>query len=405
MYKKVSLGLLMGTFVALTLFVCCAQARENEFTADMVEHISGKTKMSKIYVKGEKYRLEQEEDGLQIIVIVDQDAGVTRVLLPGEKKYIEMESKDPESLMNDPFQSFKFLSTRAEKKYLGREKVSDYDCDKYVITDRGQDLMTQWISQSLKFPIKIVNHTTKMSMELRNIQEGLVEDALFQIPAGYEKMGMPGKIQVSVPEWAKEVPSSPLMNPPFQNSMSAQEIIRVSVEAGKEIEAEGKNEIDGRSVFTVVPFLDGKPTKDPSECTYKLLEKGKSRKVTCKEITREADEIVIRVKEGKVMLEVKQIELAAGEAVSAGGELRVSVEAGRYVEVRIENLISGESVCTVTFFQEGKELSEKVIGPVGFRTFTLNSEKMRQQRTWSTEADEIVIRVEKGQMLIRVKQR
>ncbi|MBA7703617.1 hypothetical protein ES703_112405 [subsurface metagenome] len=105
------------------------------------------------------------------------------------------------------------------------------------------------------------------------------------------------------------------------------------------------------------------------------------------------------------MLEVKQIELAAGEAVSAGGELRVSVEAGRYVEVRIENLISGESVCTVTFFQEGKELSEKVIGPVGFRTFTLNSEKMRQQRTWSTEANEIVIRVEKGQMLIRVKQR
>lgn len=221
MYKKVSLGLLMGTFVALTLFVCCAQARESEFTADMVEHISGKTKMSKIYVKGEKYRLEQEEDGLQIIVIVDQDAGVTRVLLRGEKKYIEMESKDPESLMNDPFQSFKFLSTRAEKKYLGREKVSDYDCDKYVITDQGQDLMTQWISQSLKFPIKIVNHTTKMSMELRNIQEELVENALFQIPAGYEKMGMLGKIQVSVPAWAKEVPSSPLMNPPFQNSMSA----------------------------------------------------------------------------------------------------------------------------------------------------------------------------------------
>ncbi|NQS88949.1 hypothetical protein HQ584_04070 [Patescibacteria group bacterium] len=79
MYRKVSLALLTGTFVALTLFVCCAQAREKEFTADMVEYISGKTKMSKIYVKGEKYRLEQEEDGLQIIVIVDQDAGVTRV--------------------------------------------------------------------------------------------------------------------------------------------------------------------------------------------------------------------------------------------------------------------------------------------------------------------------------------
>ena len=111
MYKKVSLGLLMGTFVALTLFICCAQARENEFTADMVERISGKTKMSKIYVKGEKYRLEQEEDGLQIIVIVDQDAGVTRVLLPGEKKYIEMESKDPNILIRQnvqPFGIFKF---------------------------------------------------------------------------------------------------------------------------------------------------------------------------------------------------------------------------------------------------------------------------------------------------------
>ena len=404
MYKKVSFRLLSGTFVGLTLFVCCAQALGDQFTADMVQHISGKTKMSKIYVKDKKYRMEQEEGGEQIIVIVDQEAGVTRVLVPTEKKYMEMESKDPTSLMNDPFQSFKFLSTIAEKKHLGTEKVSGYNCNKYVIKDQGQDLMTQWVSQSLKFPIKIVNHTANMSMELKNIQGGPVDDTLFQIPAGYEKMKKPGKMQVSVPDWAREVPSAPVMNPPFRHGMSTEEIIRVKVEPGMEIKVNGKNEIDGRSAFTAVPFLNGKPIEDPSMSTYNLLRKGQSMGVTRKETTREADEIVIRIGKGKVTVKVEQIELAAGEPVSAGGELRVSVEPGRYINVRMENLTSGESVCTVTFFQQGKELSDSVIGPVSFRTFTLDNENVREQRTWSTEANEIVIRVEKGQVLVRVEQ-
>ncbi len=211
MQKRISFGWFTGMIVALAMFASSNAVPVSQFTADMILSEEGNVTTGKIYVKNSKYRMDLEEDNRQIFVIVDQTAGVTRVAMPEEKMYMEMESQDPTSLMNDPFQSLKYAASTGDSKHLGTEMVNGYQCDKYLISMNGQEVMTQWVPQKLKFPIKIVMHASKdKSMELQNIQEGPVDDALFDIPSDYTKrtMGEPGKQSVQIPDVAKETPTS-----------------------------------------------------------------------------------------------------------------------------------------------------------------------------------------------------
>jgi outer membrane lipoprotein-sorting protein len=185
--------LLRWSVVLLITMVCSIPLFAGEFSADMVVQAGGQkgeTTTSKIYVKGTKYRMEQEEDGQDIIIIVDMDAMVTRVLMPSEKMYMEIASDDIQSLANDPFQSAKKTESLGETQLLGTETISGYKCDKYLITREGTDVMTQWISKKLEFAVKVVQHEgEQMTMVLKNISEDKLDDSLFEIPDGYTPMG------------------------------------------------------------------------------------------------------------------------------------------------------------------------------------------------------------------------
>ncbi len=210
MRKRISFGWFTGMIVALAILVNSNAAPASQFTADMIQSEGGDTITGKIYVKNSKYRMDLEEDSHQVFVIVDQTAGVTRVLMPEEKMYMEMGTQDFRSLMKDPFQGLKYTASTGDSKHLGTETVNGYECDKYLISMNQQDVLTQWVSQKLKFPIKIVMHVSKNTfVDLQNIQEGPVDDALFDIPSEYTKMTMeePGKEPVQTPDVAKETPA------------------------------------------------------------------------------------------------------------------------------------------------------------------------------------------------------
>ena len=60
----------------------------------------------------------------------------------------------------------------------------------------GSVVSTFWQSPDVEYPIKVVSGADgKMVMELKNIEEGDVDDAMFQIPDGYTKRDMPGGMQ------------------------------------------------------------------------------------------------------------------------------------------------------------------------------------------------------------------
>ncbi|OYD17477.1 hypothetical protein CH333_00880 [candidate division WOR-3 bacterium JGI_Cruoil_03_44_89] len=399
MQKKTAFGWLVGM---AALVVCSIPAFAAQFTADINEHDGEQIKSGKIYVKDSKYRMELEEDGQQIVIIVDQDAGVTRVVVPDEKMYVEMEADDPMSLMNDPFQSLKYTVSIGESKPLGTETVNGYECSKYVISMQGQDVMTRWVSQKLEFPIKIVNHVKQNKfMELTNIQEGSVDDSLFQVPSGYTKWEEPGEKPIDVPDWAKEVPSAPVMKPPFERDMPTGEMIRVRVEPSKSIWVKGKSKTEAGAMAKAIPFLDGKPIKDPS--MYNNFAAGGVICARLHETPREANEVVIRISEGEVAVTAKYYEMVE-RSVSAGEELWYLVEGHDAIETRFVNLDSGVSICTRNYFKEGKQLSDDVVGPAKYRTVTLESKNEIYRCALSADADEIVFRVEKGAMLIKLGQ-
>ena len=110
MQRRISFGWFTGMIVVLAMFAYGNAAPASQFTADMIQSDGGDTTTGKIYVKNSKYRMDQEEDGHQVFVIVDQTAGVTRVLMPEEKMYMEMGTQDFRSLMKDPFQGVKYTA-------------------------------------------------------------------------------------------------------------------------------------------------------------------------------------------------------------------------------------------------------------------------------------------------------
>ena len=177
--------------VFLSFFLTPAYA---QFTADMIQTEDGKTSTIKLYVEDPYYCFEQEEDGEPISVIVNQEEKVTRVLRPSLKMYIEMESQGMMSMANDVFQSIDNMRETYDAALVGTETINGYECEKYVVSYEGEEMLTYWQSSQLGYPLKVVNTMTNgMTMELTNIVEGDIDDSRFITPSDYKKMEMPGR--------------------------------------------------------------------------------------------------------------------------------------------------------------------------------------------------------------------
>ena len=180
-------ALLTMAIFLVTSIVLFQTALAGDFVAEMVEKSIGDTVISKIYVKGTKYRIETEEEGKQIVILVDQEANLTRICNMDEKSYMEIPSDDLKSLMNDPFQSLEFTidTPGTESKTPEPEAVNGVECVKHVVLWGGAPFYTYYISEKYDLPLKIIRGNGEKVVELRNIEEKEIDDAMFQIPDGF----------------------------------------------------------------------------------------------------------------------------------------------------------------------------------------------------------------------------
>jgi hypothetical protein len=78
------------------------------------------------------------------------------------------------------------------KKLLGTENLNGYEAEKYEVTDiKANDQERQvimWISKKSGMPLRIESSAKSYTLD---IKEGGVNDALFEVPTGYQKMNMP----------------------------------------------------------------------------------------------------------------------------------------------------------------------------------------------------------------------
>lgn len=73
---------------------------------------------------------------------------------------------------------------------VGNETINGRDTVKYETTNASGDVSHFWLDPKLRFPVKWQGKNN--DGELRNIQEGTQTANLFEAPAGFTKMNMPG---------------------------------------------------------------------------------------------------------------------------------------------------------------------------------------------------------------------
>ncbi len=403
MRRERSLAFLLAVVVLYAAFVGVDLIRAAEFSARMIQRDDESADTAKIFVRAGGYRVEQEEEGISIVVIVDSDEGLTYLLLPERKLYMEMESQDVRSMMNDPFQGLKRAESYGEVKRLGSESVGGYECDKFGVSIGGDEVMVKWVSKELEFPLRIAtSRGQQRSAEVSEIVEAPVDESLFEIPADYSNQDM-SSLLVDTPEWASQVSSEPTMVPPFELNLTEGEMVRIKVEPGKDIDVSGRSLTAGNSAFTVVPFQNGRPVVDPSMGTMNLSEEGQGVRFRRSETIQEADEIVVRVREGEVMISVTVDEMTE-QRVMAGEEVKVPVELGKDIKVRLVNLKAGPSKCIWEFSYKGGLLSDDDMGPLEYRTATLRNKNESESQTFQANADEMTVRVEEGEILVKIGQ-
>jgi hypothetical protein len=172
---------------AIISFLFASRAMAADFSADMINTVSGKVMKGKIYISQDKTRMEMQEG----ITISRMDKKVVWILMPKDKMYME-QAFDPSKA---PATSEK-VNGEIERKLIGKENIDGRSTDKYQVTytqNRKKESMFQWISPGIAMPVKMAALDNSWVMEYKNIKTGKQGDSLFEVPAGYQKfsMGMP----------------------------------------------------------------------------------------------------------------------------------------------------------------------------------------------------------------------
>lgn len=385
----------------IAVIIGSGTAKATSFTGDLEMSMGEDTISGKIYVTDGFYRMDVKEHGDQFSLVVDRDAGLTRVFLPNQKQYIEIKSDDPVSRMSDPFQGLTFMSASGQERTVGLDSVSGYECLKRVLSIQGQDVITYWFATSLDFPIKIDNHVSSGTFaEINFISEGPIEENIFAIPPGYSKMAAPGSEPPEIPDWASEVARAPVVTPPFERPMAAGDIVRIKVQRGMSVWVRATDASDD-AVAKAVPFKDGRPTKSVS-----MYSNFAQRGVICdrrNETAAEADEIVVRAFEGKMTVEVKSVAMQE-KRISRGESFSYGVTSQENIELRLVDVSGGPSECIWTWLVGGSPAPYERLGPIKHRTASFDDHQTVVRKTLSPIGDTLVINVTLGTVVVKLGQ-
>lgn len=376
-------------------------AGARSFTGDLVMSTGEDTISGKIFVTDGFYRMDVKEHGDQFSVVVDRQAGMTRVFLPNQMQYIEIKSDDPVSRMSDPFQGLTFMSASAEEKDAGIDTVNGYECRKRILSMQGQDIITYWDATRLDFPIKIDNHVSSGTFaEISFISEGPIEENIFLIPPGYTKMAAPGTEPPEIPDWASKVAKAPVVTPPFKRAMAAGDIIRIKVQPGKSVWVRTTGASDD-AVAKAVPFKNGRPIKSVS-----IFSNFAQRGVICdrrNETAAEADEIVVRAFEGTMTVEAKSPNMQE-QRVAAGESFSYGVTSSENIELRLVDVSDGPSKCTWTWLVGNSPAPDERLGPIEHRTASFDDDQTIVRKTLAPIGDTLMINVTHGAIVVKLGQ-
>ncbi len=195
----VVLGVLtiMGFFLSGLLFA--QQASSISYDQIVTSPTQG-TITSKVWVKGEKMRIEQMAQGQKMVTLMKE--GTMYLYYPAQKMAMKMDvSAGAGQGSENPKDTMEYLKS-IEARPLGQERIEGKLCDVYQITypqtgARGKI----WVWREKNFPLKSVMTVggETITTRYRNIQMGInIPDSYFELPPGTQitdmSQMMPGLI-------------------------------------------------------------------------------------------------------------------------------------------------------------------------------------------------------------------
>lgn len=167
-----------------------------EYSADTVIETAEMSMKGRVYYTPTRERREMVvgSGGDKMITITRQDKKVIWMLMPAEKMY--METKNTESKAKDDLSDYKI-----EQTVVGPDKVNGVSVtkSKIIMTGAKGEKMGgfMWTTKeniTVKIDAIAIDKKQKhrYKTELTNLKVGKQDPKLFEVPAGYEKMSIPG---------------------------------------------------------------------------------------------------------------------------------------------------------------------------------------------------------------------
>lgn len=186
-----AIGFLTG--ILMTGVVMAESSPQVEYSADSVmEHAEGSMK-GKVYYTPAKERREMEAGAEKMITIIRRDKKVIWTLMPEDKIYMEMKQGGAAPAKDD------LSAYQIEQTVIGPETVNGVNTTKGKIIMTGKDGSKfggfMWTTREgivVKMDAVSIDKDSKdrFKTELTNLKIGKQDPALFEIPRGFEKMGM-----------------------------------------------------------------------------------------------------------------------------------------------------------------------------------------------------------------------
>ncbi len=195
----------ISCFIAL-IFAASLALAQAEFSAEIVDlQKPGTPTTAKIFFAKDKIRIESQGGAPRGggAVIMNYATQTATVLMAQQHMYMEMPAQAQSQRMGYASTFFragdvenacgdwqKMGHQGASCHKVGDETASGRSTVKYETTNAGGDVSHFWLDPKLRFPVKWQGKNS--DGELRNIQEGTQPASLFEIPAGFNKMEIPG---------------------------------------------------------------------------------------------------------------------------------------------------------------------------------------------------------------------
>src|SRR5437016_6815972 len=156
------------------------------FSWYLITRAKGKTRVSNLYYRDDRWRPEHQDIGPVNVTIVRKDKQVTWLLISRLKHFKEV----PYDASQAP-KVQETLDGEVSRSVIGTETLDGHPTTLYEVhVKEGEATVDyyQWLATDIHFPLKLVRKDGSWSVEYRRVRMGHVSDFLFQLPVNFQPL-------------------------------------------------------------------------------------------------------------------------------------------------------------------------------------------------------------------------